>query len=557
MAKHRAIHANPEAGAAEQYFDNLYSEARDGSNGMALDSARVEAVGESALARVSQEDMPTSVQRVMDALPEDRRRVVLDSVLRGMSIFEREHGVLPTGDVILAALQQGHSVTDAGLKAYGVMDNVGSSAHHDQISAQPNRAVVAITAALAEAIPFATYLPTDIGSNEARLAIVQHQAGSAFGGYALNEIMDGINVGKSYVSAERRIELTLAGDRLSASGQVFTTEGGSTAVQVLRGRTLVFVNGFLAATENPNVSPAAAQSPISGSIRIGSTDYTIAGTGVTIATGAIALTFSPALPSGTKVHAEAFIDYEAAPSLAPEITTQVTSYSLFATPWRVRQRQTIDAKTQYSNEIGVDLASEALFCIRNQFAMERHYAAIAKLKALGVNAAKTYDFDFTNQRADKTRAEIWQDFQAILGAVDQQMAEDTMDHGVTHLYVAKNVAAQMLGLPSTLFQASGIVARPSVYRLGTLFGRYEVYYTPKGLTEGAQTSEILAIGRSPQAARCPIVLGDAVPPTYLPLSFGDDMKTGNAFYARNFTSVNPHQPSARGAALISVTNLFA
>lgn len=547
----RAQYLDKESADVEKYFDSAYREAVGEKNGV-LDSATVKGVSESLIKDSGV--IPASVQKVLAVMPEEEQTRVLDAVQYGMDIYKREHGVLPTADVIVAALQQGHSASKELDRRGNVLDSVGSTNHHDQISAQPNRIVVAITSALAEAIPFATYLPTDIGSNEARLGIVTHQAGSVFGGYTQSEIMDGVNVGKPYLSAERRITLTLDAERDAASGQFTTTVGGSTGVQVLRGRTIVFVNGYPCAYEAFNTAATVANSPISGSIRIGSTDHAVSGT-VTIANGTMAIEFNPALPVGAVVEAEGFIDYEANTSLTPSIITQVSTFSLFATPWRCLADQTVDSKTQYTNELGLDLQSENLMAIRNQFAMERHYSSLGKLKSLAVNNSATYNFDWAGQKAEKTRARIWQDAMATIGVVDQQMAENTMDHGISHMYVGKNVAAQLQSLPSDIFVSSGVQTRPGVFRVGRLFGRYEVYYSPKVVDDAANTAQILCIGRSNQVARCPIVLGDAVAPTYLPLAMQQDMKYRQGFYARNFTSVNPHQPSAAGAALINITNL--
>lgn len=549
----RAIYADQGAADTEKLFDSLYAESKGkGASGQEpiLDSAARTDLTKNA---ITSGDLPPSVVQVIEQLDDqEKAHIVLDSVLDGMNVYAREHGSLPTADVIEAALHQGLA---AAMSPEKLFDSVGSTAHHDVLSAQPNRVVVAITAAIAEAFPAATYLPADIGSNEARLAIVSHLAGSDFGGYAQNDLMDGINVGEPFIGSERFIALTLDAERDAAAGQFFTTLGGSTAVQILRGRTIIYVNGFPCAFESHNAPASAANVPVAGSITVAGTEHTITGT-VTPGTGAVALAINPAFPVGTQVHAEGYIDYEKQPQLSPELVTQVTTYQLFASPWRARVRQTIDSRTQYQAELGLDLASESLIAVRNQFAMERHYNVLRKAMILAANGAKTYDFDYDTQIAQKTRANIWQDFQAILGQVDQQMAEDTMDHGITHLYVTKNVAAQFQGLPRDIFEPSGIQARPGIYRVGRLFGRYDVYYTPKVLAEGASTSQILCIGRSVQVARCPFVLGDAVPPTYLPLAFGDDMKSGSAFYARNFTAVNPHEPSAKGVALINVTNLF-
>ena len=110
-------------------------------------------------------------------------------------------------------------------------------------------------------------------------------------------------------------------------------------------------------------------------------------------------------------------------------------------------------------------------------------------------------------------------------------------------------------LPREVFEPSGVAERPGIFRIGRLFGRFEVYYTPKGITESDTASQVLCVGRATDVTRNPFILGDAVPPTVIPLSVGADLKQGAGFYARNFTAVNPHGPSSLGCALINITNL--
>ena len=108
-----------------------------------------------------------------------------------------------------------------------------------------------------------------------------------------------------------------------------------------------------------------------------------------------------------------------------------------------------------------------------------------------------------------------------------------------------------------MFVPSGVAARAGVYRIGRLFGKYDCYYSPKVVSQATDrtTAKVLAVGRSTNVARCPIVLGDAVAPTFLDLNMNDDLKAQQALYSRDFTKVNPHQPSALGCALINITNL--
>lgn len=553
MKKQHAQYSSQETASIGEFVDGLQGAAQSGGT---FDSAAA-AEFVSGVQNGSGTEVPGIVRSIMDDVGSENEAAIVKAIMDGVSAYETQHGVQPTADILHWALHQGFGTTRDARRKYSLDD--ASSGAHDPISLQPNRAVVAIVSAIAEAIPVAHYLPADIGSNEAKLVIVNHLAGSTFGGYAADALMDGVASGSRYITSSRIDNAT------NNSG---TWEGKVTKIQLtddscdpaagdlktLRGRANVYVNGMVAGRE-VDASGSAANSPISGSVVIGSTTHTVSGH-IVVDTGVYALTFSPALPGSAVVHVEAFIDYERTPELTPIINTAAKTFVLLANPWRVTTHQTIDSRTQFSNELGLDPAAEAMLAVRMQFANERHYDVLNKALRLGANNADTFDFDWAGQKADKNRAEIWQDFSSVLGRVSQKMAEDTVDHGLTHLYVSKNVLAQFQGMPSNLFEPSGITARPGIYRAGRLFGQYEVYYAPKVARDvSASSSKIIGIGRSSQVARNPFVMGDAVAPTITPLAFGQDMRYGAGFYARNFTSVNPHAASAMGCSVIDVTNL--
>ncbi|NYT68794.1 hypothetical protein [Pusillimonas noertemannii] len=506
--------------------------------------------------------MPEKLATVLDEVGGEGKIKVTRAILDGISAFEGQHGTEPSADVIEQAIHSAYATTDDARRRFHL--DSASSDHHDQISLQPNRAVIAILSAIGEAIPFAHYLPADIGSNEAILAIMTHDAGSTHGAYAEGAIMDGTHSGDSYISSSRVHKCTIAvdgeGEPTGAiTGKLTTVQDSdetcapaSPGVKLLRGRSIVYVNGLVVGKEVD--SSGTGNSTVSGTTVIEGTTYLIGGS-INTDTGAIALTSTPALPVSVPVHVEGFIDYERDPSVTPRIISSVKTFRLNAKPWRVITQQTIDSRTQMANELGLDPYSESVIAIQAQFGNERHYETLLKAKRLAQNNQVDFDFDWDGQKQEKTLAQIWGDFASILAVVSQQMAIDTMNHGITHIYVGKNIAAQFMSLPRELFVPSGVVERPGIFRVGTLFGRYEVYYTPKVVVEGDTTAQILCIGRATDVTRNPFVLGDAVPPTVVPLAVNQDLKTGAGFYARNFTSVNPHGPSARGAAMINVKNL--
>lgn len=509
--------------------------------------------------------VPKIVQDLFGKVGADNEGRVLDAVSKGIELFKAEHGTEPTADVVEAAFQQGtmamNNLRGEGQYLDAVAMNGSTSNHSDPTSLQPNRAVVATLSAIAEANPWASYLPVDIGSNEAKLAILSHVAGSAYGDYTLGGLMDGVSAGDVYASASRLAKFDITGSapftaKISKTNLTGVDAGycdpAGASVPVLRGRTIIYANGKVAAIDARTGNAGA--SPISGSVKLGNVDYAVAGS-VTVATGALSITWTPTLPVGTEVTAEGFIDYEEAPALIPLVIVKSETYPLFANPWRIMTSSTIDMSSQLRNELGLDAQSEALMAIRTQMAMERHYKALRFAASLGKNNKVTYDFEWADRSQQMVRAQIWQDFQATLAEADQKMAEATMDHGITHIYVPAFIAGILQSLPSDMFVSSGIAARPSIYRVGRLFGKYEIYYSPKIVTYSSGTAKMVAIGRSTQVARCPVVLGDAVAPTFLDLNMQQDLKRNAAMYARDFTAVNPHEPSALGCAEITMSNL--
>lgn len=503
--------------------------------------------------------IPRELQVVMDEVGAEQHGNVTKAILDGVRLYEEAHGIAAPSDLVEHAIRQAYSFTGEAVK----LDSANST-HGDNLSLQPNRAVVAVLTALSEGVPFFNYLPVDIGSNEAKLGIVTHLAGSNYGAYAQNALMDGVDNGKAYITPSRIHSTTRAantgfddhtGQLTSAQTDedTCTAVGGNVvAVKLLRGRSVVYVNGKIVAREISAAGSGA--STVSGSVTISGTTYQIGGT-INTDTGAIALTTTPGIGAVIPLVVEGFIDYERQPELIPSFITNGEMFSLYAKPWRAYAQVTPDARSQMINELGIDPLSESLVNIQLQYANERHYEALWKAKRLAANLTGTFDMAWSTQGVQKTRAQIWQDFSALLGALSQEMAIKTLGFGITHLYVGTYMKAQLEGLPRELFQPSGITERAGIYRLGKLFGRYDVYFTPRVVTDSNSATQVLCIGRAPDVARNPFIAGDAVAPNLVQLGINTDLKQGTAFYGRGFTEVTPYDASANACALISITNM--
>lgn len=549
-----------ETAEVAQFVDALKSESVKGGT---FDSAAAGDFVTSALNQSGSVKVPEKLQIALDEADDKQASMLTRAIFDGVATYERMHGCAAPADLLEQAIHLAYGTTnEAGRKMR--LDSASTSDQSASLSLQPNRAVVAILTTLSEAIPFAHYLPADLQSNEAKLAIMTHQAGKDYGRYAQGALMDGAYSGDTYISSSREHKCLIVLDAGNPTGAITgkltaiqsdgdTCDPAGAEIKLMRGRSLVYVNGMIAAREV--AANGAGASAVSGQVTIGGTLHQISGT-IHPDTGVIALTSAPAMAATNSVVVEGFIDYERAPELTPNIVTAVDTFLLHAKPWRVTTHQTIDSRTQMANELGLDPYSEGVIGIQAQFANERHYEVLRKAKRLAAQNQDTFDFKWATAGDFKVRADVWRDFGAVLGAASQRMAIATMNHGVTHLYVGAMVAAQLSSLPNDVWESSGIVERPGIFRLGRLFGRYDVYYSPKEIVETEDAAQILCVGRATDVTRNPFVLGDAVPPMVIPLAVNQDMKTGAAFYARNFTAVNPHQPSSLGCALINVTDLF-
>lgn len=512
-------------------------------------------------------EVPKGVEALLNRFDTKHHAALLDSVRRGCEAYTAQHGFEPDPSFIEFAVDRA-TRTATPLKELGISArfDTATNNHHDQLSLSPAVAMVSIMAMFEEAIPWAMYLSADVKSNEARLAIMDNKANSDFGDYLINDSLNGVAGGGTYFNSERNILLSVNGGgaltgNLTQKHSDTTIGGvpvgaGNAALPSLRGRTIILVNGLPVAREAEQTT-GTGNNTIAGSVTIGATSYAISGT-ANSDTGAVAVNSAPALPAGTVVQALMYVDFERGPQWAPKIGTEVNVYKLFARSSRGIVQNTIDAMTQMSSELGLDPRGQALLALRSQFTQENHYKGLSKMFRIGQSsplaAAAVWNYDYTAQIAQKDRPQLWFNLMPVLALASQLMAQSTIDHGINTLYFTGLLAAELRGLPNTIFESSGITDRPGIYRLGKLFGLYDCYYTPKGLTETSTTSQILAIGRASNVARNPYILGDAVPPIFLPLATGTDLVTQDGFYTRSFAEINPHLPSAQAAVVISVTN---
>lgn len=522
--------------------------------GLTLDSATGKSAAASYVAEAtSREGLPETLLATMDEFGADK---VAGAILDSANAYQAAHGTEMPADLAEQALHNAYSQTNDARQRFSL--DSASNAAHDPGSLQPNRAVVAIYATVAEAAPWVHYLPADIKSNKSLLGIMGNYAAAAAGAYGAGDLLDGVDAGKAFMSSVRvhkafpdvdgRIQFKITAIQDTED----TCDQNAQGVTTLRGRAELFINGLRVGAEANTNSTGA--NPVNGRVTISGATYDFSGS-YNPDTGAASLTTSPKLPQEVPVFFEAPIDFERSPQLTSEVTTKVEMFELFASPWRSKFRVTPDTRAQMANELGLDPFSASLAAMNRQYAVEQHYRALAKALRVSVNNPGDFNFDYAGRKNDMTRSRMWEDFGSVLGARSQVMVETTIDHGVTHLYVGKDIKSQWESLPREIFEPSGVSERPGIFRFGRLHGKYDCYYTPRGVKETATSAQVLAIGRATNVARNPVICGTAVSPMVIPLATGEDLKAGAGFYAHDYVSINPHAPSAQGASLIEITNL--
>ncbi len=543
----------------EAKIDALVGAAREDGNMLDSTSGAAVSVIKESVADATKL-LPKRMAALLDKIDGDAARgLVVHSLLDGIARYQYSNGHMPDAALIDAVISQAENIADGAstkvLPDGYTLDSISSNNQSTSLSHQPNRIAVAITGGLSEGIPFGAYLPSDLNSNESKLAIISAITGSDFGGYTKGMILDGTGGGQAYTRSERILDVAMAGDRLTGTFKVTARIGGQgAAVPILRSRTRILIDGMSVGVEVDNgtsVSQLAGQY-----IDDAGVPYGITGS-VNIDTGEGSLTFNPALPASAYPEVQAFVDFERKPDLTPHINTKAQSWSLYCAPSRVLMQITPDSRSQTQSELGADGLTIAVQAARTQAANERYIAALRKLKRVAKRTHRVYDFDAGSQLVSKTRAAVWRDFGSFAAAVDQEVANQTMEFGLNTWYVGAIGMSQFLSMDSTDFVSSGVAAKAGIWRVGKYKGKYDVYYDPYVVEETDTDIEILCVGRSAQVARNPIVFSDAVPLTLIPLAVGQDLKSGAALFKRDLTEVNPHKQSALGCALITIKNVIA
>jgi hypothetical protein len=499
--------------------------------------------------------VPESLQAMLDKTDKQNHADVIGAILDGIHDYEADHGCDVPADIVEQAIHRGLMILDdATIAAASESSAYGAGL-------VPSLPITAILSTMNDAIPFASYLPvgaSGLSSNEARLAIISHKANTDFGGYSKGDNIDGENAGKRFMNAVRLHTVTstgsspVTGKLTKKQTNIDTCDQAGAVVPVVRGAGKVFVNGYLAATEN--ASNTGSDGILSGSVTLDGTIYVISGT-VTLATGAFSISSTPALPSGVKVAVESCVNYNENESLIPDIGIDVAMYSMLASRSSGKVTLGWESGEQIRRQLAVDPMSEMMIALNGQVAVERHYVALGRMLRMASNFSTDHDFEWDVRSQQMNISQVWADTGVTFAEAASSMVSRTIGTTASFGYVGKKLRSLLLSLPRDVFQPATAV-RAGIHRIGRLVQHgIDVYYVPGLLAETPTSGQMLLIGRNAEVARSPIILGDYAGPvmTSLPVTVGNT--TSASYNTMDFTALNPHGMSSTAAALINFINL--
>ena len=486
------------------------------------------------------------------------RELVAAAMDSAVADYERLHGCKPSGAVLDSAIRTtlnslSRSHRERAGVAQAAFDDITGNASGAPM--QANRAAIGIYNSVTEALPFAGIIPMGDGL-QGKIIIAAHEAANKVGSYDAGQSLDGIN---GFMSSTRDVAATGSGTTFAA--KITYADGDAAGSPVIPSGTEVFVNGIPAGGVPVNTNSNVATAPIVGEVALpdgsgGMQVHKVTGT-LTAATGDVALTFTPALPSGARVNVAGILNYETESmrNKRPAFQASAVSYDFRATFTSGIFKVSQEAKAQFAAEVRLDPYSEAMLAMRQQSAAERHTYALRLMYRIAGNYVSTANLNANSRQDRRSRVSMWSDVLFALTAADQNMLERTNSFGIGVIYVGGKGRAEMEALPPEIFEKADISSQPGIYRIGRLFGRYEVYYAPNVVNETASGIEMLAIGRSEQTGLNPVIVGDVVPPTFVNLGAGQDLREGAGYFQAGAMRLNPHIQAACGATIIAVTGL--
>ncbi len=370
-----------------------------------------------------------------------------------------------------------------------------------------------------------TLIPT--GNDEAEIFKIERVTGSDFGDFSKNTVIDGSNVGQ-YAHMRQRFPTKQAANNVLTTFTLTPKDDLKVAkdMPIKKGTVKIFVNRVLVGTD------ISKNGKIYGEI-IGGETIDNASSTCDYATGAVSVTFSGALATGTSTHIEWEVDIEKDSSLIPSITHEMDSKIVRPFEFALSSDVTVQALWKGRRELSIDQSSMLLTGMRNVIAAEKAHRHLSDMRFHCVKE-DTYDFKPTTGMNDEEHSHK---FRVLLNKINQRFTTDTKVAGLRGFYLGKEVATHVMAMKD--FKPSGVISDPAQpYFAGTFAGKYRVYVDPS-TQDGDDSWEILTYARGSNHSQAGYIAGDTIPAIHFDHDTGKDLNMSDTLWGKHFAEIHP------------------
>lgn len=472
---------------------------------------------------------------------------------KATSQFERYHGNKPNGGILEQTLRNTRNMFYKYDEESAVLDDALTVQSSAPLVA--NRAAVGILSGLVgDYMPHAGNIPMTDGA-QGKIIVVSTQAATTTGAYKLGDDLTGVNAGKTLMSARRELKIESTGGGNYTFKTLYANDPSAGSDSPVQPHSFeLCIAGFPVARTVSNSNNGATVS-IVGSANVMNQEFKITGE-LTVVSGQGTVTITPE-PNGLDVSGSVVLNFEHAnmKGMLPAIQIAAKPFDFFAYPQSGTFHVTQNAKAQFLHEVRLDPHSEALSRLRHQASLERWNESLQALNKIGSNYIEVIDLNSSSRQNYRSRKDMWRDVLFVISQADVNMATRTNTSGIGVIYVGAKCAGELLALSDDLFKPSGLRHSNTIYRLGRLADKYEVYHVPNLVNETTNSVEMLVVGKSEQVALNPYIVGQVVAPTFLDLKTDNDLKEGAGYFSLGAGAVNPFSQAASGVGKVVVTGL--
>ncbi|TMO87710.1 hypothetical protein [Pseudoalteromonas ruthenica] len=417
------------------------------------------------------------------------------------------HGEMPS-DALLASAAQSMMNTRSEEKNPMMFESVSATlATSDGLITTPKMQGLILASMLkASTSDMVTWIPADV--NKSEIFELKRVAATKFGDYdAGQEIEEGDN--KQFSSMKQFYQFPLAkqpdGTKTTFEFDTATDTPAEIKLPLRAGKTKIYHN---------NVAVAEHHHAVSG-LSLTAINESGFGGSVDLIGGKISVNAPAGITGNLAVSYE--VDIEKNPDLIPRV--QLTEESYVMTPsWVVLGAQyTQQAYWMTNRELGVDLTSSLGGIQRNLIAYERDMSNLSyALRAAGGQNEYTFPLSVAT---DHKFYEHYRKLELTLDEASSDILQTTKKSGGKGIFAGAVALRICRAMGAPFFEAApNFQEGLEVSYAGKLFGKYKVFFVPKGFSVGNTVFDdltMLMYGRGNNHTDAGLVNGDAISPTLM------------------------------------------